>query len=412
MVGKNTYNGSTSADVIQLGSTNALPTNNNLIFGPGATDGLDMNSFSQQLGTITGGAATNDGGVGTIVDSSPGGSGPVLTITYATNNPMNGGVNTFSGVIANDVNVTLDASLNNASQTVIMTGNSTTTGIFKVANSVNSSSTSTLVVNGVLGDDGTVNMTGTTSTLTIGKGGIVAGIGAINLDTTVQAGVTTFKGGVIRGGFADGTNNYGTLSFSSANAVANGYTANLVLTAGTTTSALGATLQTEVARTGAGQAKASLIVINNGNFNISGASSTKSININILDTTGSLVGGETYTFVLVDVGGGQIQVNGAQKIGTIIDSATTPSGLGTSSVGTQTKAIDLSLSNNPTFNSAVRSWSLSVDATGEFLDLTVTSVAAVPEPEHIMLMCAGVLLAGFAFRRRWQQRQHAAASVA
>ena len=280
-------------------------------------------------------------------------------------------------------------------------------------NSVNSSSTSTLVVNGILGDDGTVNMTGTTSTLTIGKGGIVAGIGTINLDTTVQVGTTTFKGGVIRGGFADGTNNYGTLSFSSANAVANGYTANLVLTAGTTTSALGATLQTEVARTGAGQAKASLIVINNGNFNISGASSTKSININILDTTGSLVGGETYTFVLVDVGGGQIQVGGSPKSGgSIIDSATTANGLGTSSVGTQTKAIDLSLSNNPTFNAQVRSWSLSVDPTGEFLDLTLTSVAGVPEPEHILLMCAGVLLAGFAVRRRWQQRHRAAASVA
>ena len=35
----------------------------------------------------------------------------------------------------------------------------------------------------------------------------------------------------------------------------------------------------------------------------------------------------------------------------------------------------------------------------------------IPEPEHIMLLCVGVLLAGMAIRRRWR-RESSAASVA
>ena len=45
--------------------------------------------------------------------------------------------------------------------------------------------------------------------------------------------------------------------------------------------------------------------------------------------------------------------------------------------------------------------SAAFDSNGN-LDLIVTF--PTPEPEHIMLMCVGVLLAGFAIRRRWQQR--------
>jgi autotransporter-associated beta strand protein len=414
LVGNNTFQGNVSADLIVLGSTNTLPTTVNVIFnGSLPSDGIDMNGFNQQVGTISGGSAVNDSGNGTWVDSKN--SGSKLTVAYASSNPYNGGVNTFSGVFSNDVSVFFDASFNNVSQTVILTGNSTTTGNFSVGNAhTNSAATTTVVVNSILGDDGTINTNGV-STLTIGKGGIVAGIGTINLITTVSAGTTGFAGGVIRGGFSDGTNNYGTLTFGDANVVANGFSANLTLNAGTTSSSLGATLQTEVTRTGANTANASLIVMNSGNFNISGNSTTKSININILDTTGSLVAGETYTFVLVEAvtaNGSAIQVGGSgQAAGTVIDSASTPSGLGASSAGTLHKDINLSLTNNPAFNSAIRSWSLSVDPTGQYLDLTVNS-AAVPEPEHIMLLCAGVLLAGFAIRRRWRQRDGPAASVA
>jgi hypothetical protein len=119
--------------------------------------------------------------------------------------------------------------------------------------------------------------------------------------------------------------------------------------------------------------------------------------INILDTNASLPVG-TYNWVLVNLntstnGNAGIDLNGAPKTGAI-DSGTGAT-LGTSNI------IELTTTNlNP--GDRVGAWSLSVDANGN-LDMSVT-LAATPEPEHIMLMCVGVLLAGFAIRRRWQQR--------
>ena len=69
--------------------------------------------------------------------------------------------------------------------------------------------------------------------------------------------------------------------------------------------------------------------------------------------------------------------------------------------------VDFSVTNNAAFSGGITAWSLYVDGNGN-VDLSVTAV--VPEPEHIMLMCVGVLLAGFAIRRRWQ-RASSAASV-
>jgi hypothetical protein len=54
----------------------------------------------------------------------------------------------------------------------------------------------------------------------------------------------------------------------------------------------------------------------------------------------------------------------------------------------------VSVTGNAAFAASVTGWSLAVDNSGGYLELSVTS--AVPEPEHIMLMYVGVLLVGFA----------------
>jgi hypothetical protein len=124
---------------------------------------------------------------------------------------------------------------------------------------------------------------------------------------------------------------------------------------------------------------------------------------NILDTNASLSAG-THTWVLVNLntatnGNAAIEVNGAtMAAGSTIDSGTGAT-LGNSNI------IELTTTNlNPA--DTVGAWSLTVDANGN-LDMSVT-LAATPEPEHIMLMCVGVLLAGFVLRRRWQQRARSA----
>jgi hypothetical protein len=51
--------------------------------------------------------------------------------------------------------------------------------------------------------------------------------------------------------------------------------------------------------------------------------------------------------------------------------------------------------NSPTL--LISNSTLMLDSTGAYLQLTFT---ATPEPEHIMLLCVGVLLVGIAVRRR------------
>jgi fibronectin-binding autotransporter adhesin len=235
---------------------------------------------------------------------------------------------------------------------------------------------STLVVNGQLGSTSAF-----VGNIGINPNGVLAGAGTItandgngNINT-----ITISSGGTLRGGVADGTNNLKTLTLAS-NVNAN----------------KGGTLTVEVSQgTSAGQANASLISLNSGGFftiNANGTGSATAGNhliINLVNGAGDvpLVNGQSYTINLVEVdptGGFGIFKSSPLSAGAVIP---------TSNYALTTTSPTMSFSNV----------SLALDsATGTMLQLTFTP-SAVPEPEHIMLLCAGVLLVGFAVRRRWQK---------
>ncbi len=334
----------------------------------------------------------------TIGDAFPGSTG--------NNSVTVGGTLTAPNINIGSTNV---YGVNNV-LTILSTGTVKASGAITIGNdfATVTGTLGTLNVNGALGTTSTP-----VTSLSVQGGGVLAGYGTINT-TTNPISVTN---GTIRGGFDDGVNQLGTLSI----AASSGTTAKAVLTVqGSGASGLGQTgaLLTEVlasSSTAATNSKINITGANNAlNLNTHNGglgSGAGQINIVLYDPTASLrpggSGGATYTFVLATVAtAGRIQLGGAnQPAGTMIDSGTT---LGAGS-GTMTNA-DLYIQGaSPTYMNAVTSWSLFIDSTGKNLELSVRS--ATPEPEHILLMCVGVLLAGFAIRRRWR-RMGSAASVA
>jgi hypothetical protein len=341
---------------------------------PGAGNGIDLVS-SQQIAALTG--SDNSGnnaaftGNGVLDDAA---ANPTLTIAATDDIPSTS--NTFAGNFWNDVNVTLDSSINNVSQTLTLTGTENPTiGSFEVGNFQNPASTATsaLVVDGYLGDNGTYGGAGT---MTVGSGGILAGIGTVNPSTTVQ------PGGTVRGGDPNGSD-YGTLTFNH-----NSNPANLQLLGDSTLqmgvnrtgdSPTGNTFSTS-GGTGTAIGNASLLDVSQGNLilgssataNQLGTSAGKYINIDLLDTAGSLVAGESYTFVLAEAPNGNIVVNQTTEgDGATIDSG---AGLGLGSLGIANVAI----SNNSAYDRSVTGWSLTTNSSGTELLLNLTSVTALP----------------------------------
>ncbi len=291
--------------------------------------------------------------------------------------------------------------------TILSTGTVMASGAITIGNdfATVTGTLGTLNVNGALG-----TTSAPVTSLSVQAGGVLAGYGTINTATN-PINVTN---GTIRGGFDDGVNQLGTLSI----AASSGTTAKAVLTIqGSGSSGLGQTgaIMTEVLATSSAAATNSKINItgaNNAlNLNTTSGGGSGQINIVLYDPTASLTpggpGGATYTFVLATVAtAGRIQLGGlSAPAGTPIDNGATL-GAGSGSMGNA----DLYITGaSTTYMNSVTSWSLFIDSTGRNLELSVTS--ATPEPEHILLMCVGVLLAGFAIRRRWR-RMGLAASVA
>ena len=337
---------------------------------------------------------------------------------------------TFGAGFFNDVGLIFDSSLNgnNISATLILSGLSPTNGAWIVGNSQtpsNSGSSATLIVTGTVGDNATglgispssltysygtpavvSTITAATSgggTLSLIQGGTLSGTGTVNLQTTVN-------GGTIRGGIANGTTvgatNYGTLTFGT-NGISNG---------GNQTILGGSTIFTEVNRTnspltsntftitgGAVAGDASRINVSSGVLMLgtsgSPLSSVNRVNIAISDTTGtSLVSTENYTFTLATTSGG-INLNG-----TLLSTSTTTTIDSGTGVGAGTMGIaSVSFPNSPSYASAITAWSL-INNSGT-LQLTVSTGPSVPEPGHVMLICAVFLGLGFVVRRRrWMAR--------
>ena len=296
---------------------------------------------------------------------------------------------------------------------------SVSSGRFQVGNftTPTATATSTLIISsGVfLGNDSTNPDSAqamNTATLTIGVKGTVEGTGYLNTITVVN------PGGTIRGGIPDGTNNYGSLTFGSPGYVSN-YNNVGTVTAAVSLQLLGATtanggggiLQVEV--NGAGTSNSTLnlwtgnVILGSSGSRVGTGTVTaaKSVVINLLETANTLATG-TYTFQLVNMHANDPTspntdpgvlvyntLNGTNFTTTgAIDSGAAV-GLGNNKIITFT----VSGPNGTAVTNTITAWSLTTDVNGN-LDMTVTS--AVPEPEHILLMCAGVLLAGFAVRRK------------
>ncbi len=352
-----------------------------------AVSNLVNNLTVQPTGNLTAASVT-------IGDAFPGSTG---------NNSVNvGGTLTTGSVSIGNTNLYGTNVL-----TILSTGTVKASGAITIGNdfAAVTSTSGTLNVNGALG-----TTSAPVTSLSVQAGGVLAGYGTIN----TASNPINVTNGTIRGGFDDGVNQLGTLSIVASS----GTTAKPVLTIqGSGSSGLGQTgaLMTEVLATSSTAATNSKINITGANnalsLNTASGGGSGQINIVLYDPTASLTpggpGGATYTFVLATLAtAGRIQLGGAnQPAGTLLDNGAT---LGAGS-GTMGNADLYIVGASQTYMNSVTTWSLSVDTTGRQLVLNVTS--ATPEPEHILLMCVGVLLAGFAIRRRWR-RMGSAASVA
>ncbi len=368
----------------QSGVTNQVIISAASTFGAVTVGNLAVSNLVNNL-TVLAGAGNLTAASVTIGDAFPGSTGNNLVTV--------GGTLTAGSINIGNTNL-YGANL----LTILSTGTVKVGGAITIGND-SATGSGTLNVNGALG-----TTSAPVTSLSVQAGGVLAGYGTITV-TNAASNVINVTNGTIRGGFDDGANQLATLTI----AASSGATAKAVLTIqGSGSSGLGQTgaLMTEVLATGSTAATNSKINITGTNSGLNlntmngGGQDSGQFNIVLYDPTASLTpggaGGATYTFVLATVAtAGRIQLGGTnQAAGTVIDTGTT---LGAAS-GTMTNA-DLYIQGaSHSYMIAVTSWSLFIDSTGKNLELSVSSAA--PEPEHSLPMCVGVLLAGFAIRRR------------
>ncbi len=387
---------------LKLGASNVIPDGasaGNVVFALNGTNSgnstvtLDLNGFSDTINGLT----VNAGTFATKITNSASGAS-VLAIG------ANDTTSSFSGTITDG----------GAGKTLAITkiggGALTLSG----ANSYTGGTTvngGTLLANNVSG-----SATGS-GNVVVNSGGNLGGNGFIV--STGANGVTINDGGSIRGGTA-GT--YNTLTLGT-NTTPTSLTLNSTTGAGLPS--VGSTLTTEVlhsAGDGVNTLHSSSLIdlsahassfVNLGGSGTAalGTGTGNHININIVDTTTSLVATESYTIILAKA----FQVNGSTsptltnfklngtQLSTVGDGVT-PTSIDSGnfgSVGTSGIA-NVTVSNNAGFGPS-QSWALLIDPTGQYLELSINPTAS-PEAHHILLICVVVLLAGYAVRRRFQLR--------
>ena len=308
--------------------------------------------------------------IGGIVLSNSGQGGYTIGVNGGNALTLDNASNDGSGNLTHiDPTITVNSGTHTIAAPLVIASGGATNGLLV---SVASSSQLTLSgaissgyntgINVTLNGPGTLNLNGVNSYQgsTLVNSGTLGGIGTI-------PGVTTVGGsGTIRGGVSDGSNNTGTLTIA----------------AGASSLASGGTLQAELSRTGVNTASASLIKLSAGTFNLPSSFNINLLNAGTNDTP--LVSGESYTITLMQVAtSGSILLGGnSQGANAVIPSA------------------DYTLS-SPTLNFS--SHTLAIDSTGDLLQLSFTYGTPIPEPEHIMLLCVGVLLI-FRVARRFTNR--------
>jgi fibronectin-binding autotransporter adhesin len=363
----NSFNQFSGEVQINSGGTVSISANGNL----GTTNGTQEIVFNG--GTLTATATIGLGanraftliGAGKIIVANSG-----QALTYNSTGALNGNTLTVDGA-----------------------GNLTLNGVISGAGGISTASTFT----------GTISLNAAntfTGQLNI-NGGVLAGTGSINSSVaTIVNG-----GGAIRGGIPGDPfgANYGTLAVNNnVNLIAAGNTPGtmpaLITELARNPSATGNTFVFGGTNTVAGNA--SLIDLSSSTtatFNLGTSCSPLGGNnlmtINLYDPTSSLQSADgSYKINLAkafQAPGNQtlgsptnFYLNGVQlNAGQTIDSGT---GTGLSGAGNYSL---LSVTGNNSFANSISSWTLGIDPTGQFMQLTV----ATPEPQHLLLICAGVL---------------------
>ncbi len=184
--GANTYTGGTTVGgnntILRLTTANdRLPTGTNLTINGGATAGgiVDLNTFNQKVGALSGGSGTVKG----IVTNNAAGTG-TATLTVESTSLSS----TFAGTLQNGATAKVALTKAGAGTSLTLTGTNTYTG----ATTVNGGS---LIIDGSLASG---------SAVAVNSGGLLGGSGTIGGTTTLAAGSK----------LSAGSNSTATLTFS------------------------------------------------------------------------------------------------------------------------------------------------------------------------------------------------------
>ncbi len=257
---------------------------------------------------------------------------------------------------------------------------------------------------------GVVNVNGGTLNINNSSTGSATGSGAVNINN----GATLTGTGRISSGANNVTFGPGAI-FASGNFGGAGIT-NIVTTSGN--------VVTASPKTNPGSLTAANLAYGNGisptnvvgsvfSYTLSGSPATAAVNTGLSNnlTLGTLVGGLSFTS-----SSGTFTLNPITTVTVSSNTASLGNGSYSFLVGTVPAGSAGSVTNPGNFTFIGSSFAsqlvtnVSLTVQGNNLDLNF-QVSPTPEPEHILLLCVGALLAGFVIRRRWQ-RGTSAASIA
>lgn len=215
--GTNTYTGVTvvNAGILRAGSTSAFGTNSNVTLADGTSAVLDLNNFSNTIGSLTGTATSGGGSVtlgsGTLTINTTSsttyagvisGTGGIAksasgTQTLSGNNTFSGGANVTGGGLTMSGNNTFGAG------TVTLNGSATT--------ALTLSGTNTFTSGGITITLGNANISGSDS-FTTGSLSFAAGTTTISASLTLGSGNITVTGGTET--ISSSSNSFGSGSLS------------------------------------------------------------------------------------------------------------------------------------------------------------------------------------------------------
>jgi fibronectin-binding autotransporter adhesin len=329
--GGNTYGGTTnvSAGILRLGTTNVIPDASAVTVSSGAT--LDLNGFSETLGSLAGGGTVTSGAAGSLTLTAGGdntstifsgvlqnGSGTVAFTKSGTGTLTLSGSNTYSGLTTINAGI-LD--IQNANGLGTTAGSTTVVaGATLQLQSGISLGGEPLTLNGTgySGNGAMRNLSGNNSyagSITLGSASTISSdAGTLTLSGGITNGGFTstfmgagniFEGGIVSGSGGVTKNGAGTLTLGGANT----YLGNTTINGGTVA----------VSTDGNLGALSSAITVNAGTLEIAtGFSTSRAISLGNSASTFQVDAGQIFTVNLAITGTGTLNKTGA---GTMVLSA-------------------------------------------------------------------------------------------